>query len=86
MVATQSWCGVEVLDVRRPTRTAGREELPVVAQIAISSYEGALGASGTVGVMTRLFYTTEEEKTLILSHWMEPCGKRSGWQIVLVVW
>ena len=59
----QHRAGVEVLDVRPPTRIAGREELQVVAQIASSSYEGALRASGTDGVMIRLFHTTEEEKT-----------------------
>ena len=48
--------------MRPPTRTAGREELHVVAQIASSSFEGALRASGTDGVMTRLFCTTEEGK------------------------
>ena len=69
-VAARRWlqhrAGVEVLDVRLPTRIAGREELQVVAQIASSSYEGAQRASGT-DVMTRPFYTTEEEKTLFRS-------------------
>ena len=62
----QHRAGVEVFDVRLPTRIAGREELPVVAQIASSTYDGALRASGTDGVMTRPFYTTEEEKPLPL--------------------
>ena len=38
-----------------------------MAQVASSSYEGALRASGTDGVMTRPFYTREEEKTLFRS-------------------
>ena len=54
---------MEVFDVRPPTRFAGREELEVVAQIASATYDGALRASGTDGVMTRPFYTTEEDKT-----------------------
>ena len=61
MVATQSRLG----SVRcAPSgRIAGREELQVVAQIASSTFDRALRASGTDGVMTRPFYTTEEEKT-----------------------
>ena len=34
--------GVEVFDVRPPTRIAGREELQVVAQIASSTFDRAL--------------------------------------------
>ena len=45
----QHRAGVEVLDVRPPTRIAGREELQVVAQIASSTCDGALRASGTDG-------------------------------------
>ena len=66
-VAARRWlqhrAGVEVFDVRPPTRIAGREELQVVAQIASSTFDRALRASGTDGVMTRPFYTTEEGKT-----------------------
>ena len=58
---------MEVLDVPPPTRTVGREELQVAAQIASSTYDGALRASGTGEVITRPFYTTEEEETLFLS-------------------
>ena len=65
-VAARRWlqyrAGVKLFDVRPPTRIFGREELRVVAQIASSTYDG-LRASGTDGVMTRPFYTTEEEKT-----------------------
>ena len=50
-----------------PTRTVGREELQVAAQIASSTYDGALRASGTGEVITRPFYTTEEEETLFRS-------------------
>ena len=53
---------MEVFDVRPPTRVAGREELQVVAQIASSTYDRALRASGMDGVMTRPLYTTEKEK------------------------
>ena len=56
-----------MLDVRPPTRKAGREELQVAAQVASSSCEGALRASGTDGVTTLPFYTTVEEKTLFRS-------------------
>ena len=72
--------GVEVHDVRPPTRIAGREKFQVVAQIASSSYDGALRASGTDGVMTRSFFTTEEITSSVLcfylwiSRWKEPCG------------
>ena len=66
-VAARRWlqhrAGVEVFDVRLPTRIVGREELQVVARIASSSYDGVLRASGTDGVMTRPFYTTEEAKS-----------------------
>ena len=92
-VAARRWlqhrAGVEVFDVRPPTRIAGREELRVVAQIASSIYDGALCASGTDGVMSRPFYTKEEENTsapcryLWISHWKEPFEKRPGMQIVL---
>ena len=58
----QHRAGVEMLDVRPPTRIAGREELQVVAQIASSSYDGALRASGTDGVMT-LPSTRQRRKT-----------------------
>ena len=65
-VAAKRWlqhrAGEEVFDARLPTRIAGREELQVVAQVS-STHDGALRASGTDGVMTRPFYTTEEEKT-----------------------
>ena len=64
-VAARRWlqhrAGVEVFDARFPTRIVGREELQVVDRIASSTYDGALRASGTDGVMTRPFYTTEEE-------------------------
>ena len=60
-VAVRRWLkhrpGVEVFDVRPPTRIAGREELQVVP-IASSTYDGALRASRMDGVMTRPFYTT----------------------------
>ena len=59
----QHRAGVEVFDLRPPTRIAGREELQGLwPQIASSTFERALRASGTDGVMTRPFYTTEEEK------------------------
>ena len=59
MVAAQIWCG----SARGPpTRIVGREELQVVAQIASSIREGALEWT----VMTRPFYTTEEETPLPL--------------------
>ena len=61
-VAAKRWlqyrAGVEVFDVRPPTRIDGREELQVVAQVVSSTYDRALRASGTDGVMTRPFYTT----------------------------
>ena len=75
--AARQWlphrAGVEVFDVRPPTRIAGREELQVVAQIASSTYDRALRASGIDGVMTRPFYTTEEEKNPL-----PPCAATSG--------
>ena len=56
-VAARRWlqhrAGVEVFDVRPPTRIAGREELQVVAQIASSTHDGALRASGTDGVIKK---------------------------------
>ena len=65
-VAARRWlqhrAGVKLFDVRPPTRIVGREELQIVAQIASPTYDG-LRASGTDGVMTRPFYTTEEEKS-----------------------
>ena len=81
-VAARRWlqhrAGVEVLDVRPPTRVAGREKLQVVAQVTSLTYENALRASGVDGVMTRPFYTIEEEKhssdqyrCLWISRWME---------------
>ena len=63
-VAARRWlqhrAGVEVFDVRPPTRIVGREELQVVARIASSTYDGPLRASGTDGAVTRPVYTTEE--------------------------
>ena len=53
---------------RRSVRcAAGREELQVVAHIASSTYDGALRTSGTDGVTTRPFFTTEEEDTFFRS-------------------
>ena len=81
----QHRAGVEVFDVRSPTRIAGREELQVVAQIASSTYDRALRASGTDGVMTRPFNTTEEEKThfqsvpLPLDFSLEGALRKTSW-------
>ena len=81
----QHRAGVEVFDVRPPTRVAGREELQVVAQIASSTYDRALRASGMDGVMTRPFYTTEKEKTqfrpvpLPLDFTLEGALRKTSW-------
>ena len=45
----------------------GTRRIASCGKIASSSYEGALRASGTDGVMTRPFCTTEEGKTLFRS-------------------
>ena len=82
----------EVLEVR-PTRMAGREELREVAQVTSLSYEVVLRARGVDGVMTRPFYTAEEEtlfRSVLFvqknSPWMEYRGKLYGWQTARVVW
>ena len=52
-VAARRWlqhrAGAEVLEVRPPTRIAGREELQVVAQVTSLSYENVMRASGVDG-------------------------------------
>ena len=62
MVATAA--GVEVLDVRPPSRVAEREELQVVAQVTSFTCENALRADR---VMTRPFFVIKEEETLFRS-------------------
>ena len=79
-------------DVRPPTRIIGREELQFLALIASSTCEGALRASGMDSVMTRPFYTTEEEKTLFrsaplpLDFSLEGTLRKTAWLAGSCVW